>query len=245
MAVVEPREAGSICGTTTDWQPVEQYNGTLGATVAFVNAHQAPVGQMFPIGCTGSLVAEDLFLTAGHCVDAETPGRDQVRFNYQDDSIGNPRTTDVYDILAVEEDGTGGLDFAIVRLDTNAAGSHAGNVWGFGVPSGFGLEANGALTIIQHPNAIPKVIDAGTFSGTDSDGYATYGDIDTNPGSSGSSVWQNDTGYIVAVHTNGGCTRTGGSNRGVLVLDILQQSDIIAQLAIDPAKLVAAVSVLM
>src|SRR5262245_56460721 len=36
----------SQCGATDDSQPVEQYNGTLGVTGAFVNAHQAPVGQI-------------------------------------------------------------------------------------------------------------------------------------------------------------------------------------------------------
>ncbi len=36
----------SICGATDDSQPVEQYDGTLGVIVAFVNAHQGPVGQL-------------------------------------------------------------------------------------------------------------------------------------------------------------------------------------------------------
>jgi Trypsin len=76
----------SQCGATDDSQPVEQYDGTLGVTTAFVNAHQAPVGQLQwndnlaaiytnpgnvsgVRWCTGALVANDLFLTAGHCFD--------------------------------------------------------------------------------------------------------------------------------------------------------------------------------
>ncbi len=35
-----------ICGATDDSQEVEQYDGTLGVTVAFVGARQRPVGQL-------------------------------------------------------------------------------------------------------------------------------------------------------------------------------------------------------
>jgi V8-like Glu-specific endopeptidase len=76
----------SICGTTDDSQPVEQYNGTLGVTQAFVNTHQRPVGQLQwndnlaaiytnpgnvsgVRWCTGALISPNLFLSAGHCFD--------------------------------------------------------------------------------------------------------------------------------------------------------------------------------
>ena len=36
----------SICGGLDDSQPVEQYDGTLGVTTAFVAEHQAAVGQL-------------------------------------------------------------------------------------------------------------------------------------------------------------------------------------------------------
>src|SRR5215208_4615346 len=83
------------CGPTDDSQPVESYDGTLGVPRAFVDAHQAPVGQLRrPSGfafCTGTLIKRDLLLTAGHCFNAP-PGqtREQVAlattvaFNVQD-----------------------------------------------------------------------------------------------------------------------------------------------------------------
>lgn len=76
----------TICGTTDDSQPVEQYNGTLGVTKAFVNSHQSCVAQVqwnndlaskytspgdvnnIRWG-TGTMISKDLFLTAGHLFD--------------------------------------------------------------------------------------------------------------------------------------------------------------------------------
>lgn len=76
----------TICGATDDSQAVEQYDGTLGVTVPFVNGHQRPVGQLQwndnlasiysnpgtvsgVRWCTGTLISNDLFLAAGHCFD--------------------------------------------------------------------------------------------------------------------------------------------------------------------------------
>jgi hypothetical protein len=61
-----------------------------------------------------------------------------------------------------------------------------------------------AITIIGHPNAAPKQIEAGTVASF-STNYLRYGNVDTLGGSSGSGVL-NSLGQIVGVHTNGGCT---------------------------------------
>jgi len=81
----------SQCGATDDSQPVEQYDGSLGVPIGFVNAHQRPVGQLqwnSNLGdkynnagnvsgarwCTGTLISANLFLTAGHCFDSTGGG---------------------------------------------------------------------------------------------------------------------------------------------------------------------------
>ncbi|HET8987540.1 MAG TPA: trypsin-like peptidase domain-containing protein [Humibacillus sp.] len=76
----------TICGATDDSQPVEQYDGTLGVTRAFVDAHQAAVAQVqwnanlasiytSPGDVngarwgSGTMIGPDLFLTCGHLFD--------------------------------------------------------------------------------------------------------------------------------------------------------------------------------
>ncbi|GIG21558.1 hypothetical protein Cch01nite_22820 [Cellulomonas chitinilytica] len=81
----------TICGATDDSQPVEQYDGTLGVTVAFVNAHQAPAvqvqwnsnlaavftnpGDVSGVRWgSGTMIGPDLFLTCGHLFDQDPNG---------------------------------------------------------------------------------------------------------------------------------------------------------------------------
>jgi len=88
----------SICGVTDDSQPVEQYDGTLGVTVAFVAAHQAAVCQVQwndnlasiytnPGNVSGvrwgsgTMISNDLLLTCGHLFDQTGGGWERPRQN--------------------------------------------------------------------------------------------------------------------------------------------------------------------
>ncbi|MBW3086017.1 hypothetical protein KEM60_02228 [Austwickia sp. TVS 96-490-7B] len=81
----------SICGSTDDSQPVEQYDGTLGVSVDFVASHQRPVVQVQwndDLGSrytdpgdvagvrwgSGTLIAPDVMLTCGHLFDQDPHG---------------------------------------------------------------------------------------------------------------------------------------------------------------------------
>lgn len=81
-----PRLLESQCGATDDSQPVEQYDGTLGVTQAFVANHQSAVAQVQwnddlatrydqPGNVSGvrwgsgTMIGPDLFLTCGHLFD--------------------------------------------------------------------------------------------------------------------------------------------------------------------------------
>jgi len=218
-------EQASICGPTNDAQFVNSYNGTLGPSVAFVQNNKGSKGAMETSTtsgkfCSGSLISTNLFLTAGHCVDAGTVG-EFVSFNFERAANSTALLTQTHvRITAVVEDALGGVDYAIVRLEGTP-----GNTFGI-APVAAADPANGAaITIIGHPGGQPKQIEAGTVAGRTGN-FITYGNVDTLGGSSGSGIL-NSSGQIVGVHTNGGCTATGGTNSGIRIARIRQVSAVL------------------
>ncbi|HEY0097474.1 MAG TPA: trypsin-like peptidase domain-containing protein [Pyrinomonadaceae bacterium] len=88
----------TICGANDDSQPVEQYNGALGVTTAFVAAHQSAACQVQwnsnlasiytnpgdVSGArwgSGTMITNDLFLTCGHLFDQTGGGWQRPRQN--------------------------------------------------------------------------------------------------------------------------------------------------------------------
>jgi V8-like Glu-specific endopeptidase len=246
----------SICGTADDSQNVEQYDGTLGVTTAFVNAHQASMGQVqwnANLAATytnpgnvsgvrwgsGTLISQDLFLTAGHLFDRSANGWQlprqngtndvissqeiatnmRVNFNFQFDPAGNPRPEVSFAITQLVEFRLDGLDFAIIRLAGNPAATF---------PIARISPADAAVgdmaCVIGHPAGQPKRVEAGpvtAFSGV----QIRYNDIDTLGGNSGSGIITAPDGRVVGVHTNGGCNPAGtGSNFGVRISSIIAAS---------------------
>jgi V8-like Glu-specific endopeptidase len=228
--VVDRLMTESICGTN-NMQQVADYDGSRGQPVEFVATHEQAVAAMAygtPDNsnkyCTGTLISENLFLTASHCVDSTTLN-DFAVFNYQ----RMPGTTqlakqDHVKILEVVEQSNGGLDYAILKLEGTP-----GATYGFTHISGTEVELGHLLTIIQHPSGNPKAVDVGHRSGTRETDYMTYNDLDTEPGSSGSGVLD-QTGQLVGVHTNGGCTPTAGDNAAVMMTKIVAASPTIQSL---------------
>ncbi len=264
----------SICGTADDSQHVERYNGTLGPTIAQVKAWQPHTlqfqwrsdfadnfsGPSDSAGnvagerwCTGTLIREDLVLTAAHCFYAlsaewKTPVKAGIpltpeelaklmvaNFNYQKKKTSTTiRTPDVYEVDALVEIGDtrpslqgSKLDFAIVRLKpkgTRQAGATYGTAILDGTPKT--LMATKALTVIQHPNGQPKKIEAGTMIIEPRDALLRYGDIDTRGGASGSGILD-ENGRLIGVHTNGGCDGDAQFNYGVTLHAISQVSSVL------------------
>ena len=183
----------SWCGATDDSQPVEMYDGSLGVSRGFVFDHQSAVGQVqwnnnlaaqytnpgTVSGArwgTGTLIADDLFLTAGHLFDTQagnwvlprTNGTSNVippteiarnmhvNFDYQVDPSGTLRTEQQFAITGLLEYRLGGLDYAIVQLAGNP-----GHRYGTGTISRKDALVNDMLCIIGHPAGVPKRIEAG------------------------------------------------------------------------------------
>lgn len=224
---VDPRSLlpESLCGKS-NLQQVNSYDGTRGVSRAYVAKHKLAVGALAesPIGdkyCSGTLIDPKLFLTAGHCVGASTIGH-VVALHYEQKAGSTTlHPQEFFRVTAIVEDGTTkGLDYAILRLEEAPGKRH-----GINLPRAIDPLKRAPLAIIQHPGGEPKQIDAGTLAGYAGD-YLTYGNIDTQPGSSGAGVLDAD-GRVVAVHTNGGCSSKTGTNRGVRLARVATVSAII------------------
>jgi V8-like Glu-specific endopeptidase len=258
----------TICGLLDDSQHVEKYDGSLGPTRAFVDGEQPSTAQIQWRNvasilnqpgdnpgnisnvrwCSGTLIAADRFLTAGHCFDTSndptgwrTPRRAagllppselaplmHLNFNYQiNGQSGQIRNADVFPITRLLEHRRGNLDYAIVEVGKNAAGELPNvryRVANYDASDAV-LAAANSLTIIQHPHGEPKLIEAGPKEAV-SGSTITYKDLDTRGGSSGSGIIDQN-GRVIGVHTNGGCTQVGGANVGVTLRAISQHSSII------------------
>ena len=260
----------SICGID-DSQDVELYNGALGPSIDFVNKHEpstlqlqwnvdlaakyqppsAEPGNVSGVRwCTGTLIDEDVVLTAGHCFDQTGGGwirprkvvsgswqiispqeiatNMHVNFNYQrDGKTFQIRNADVFPITELIEYRPAGLDVAVIRIGSNQAGRAASESYPITTVSTEDVPPDAAITMMQHPAGQPKKVEAGKAEGIDN-GLLLYGDLDTQGGSSGSGVLS-DAGKLVGVHIRGGCTSVGGFNKAVPISIIRAQSSYFGQ----------------
>jgi V8-like Glu-specific endopeptidase len=231
----------SQCGGVNESQNVETYDGTLGVSVDFVRQHQRAVGQTMrgaSRSCSGTLIGNDLFISAGHCFDANPNPQTQVTFNFQTDAAGNALPEQRFAILGVLEHRLGGLDYEIIQLAGNPAGT-----FGFTLVSPVDPALGDMVCIIGHPATAPKQVEAGpvtAFSGN----QIRYNDADTLPGNSGSGILHSPSGRLVGVHTNGGCAGTDpetGFNLGMRIASLIEASPILQGLVDTRAGIFAAI----
>ncbi|AUX38969.1 uncharacterized protein SOCE26_003500 [Sorangium cellulosum] len=197
--LVDTKRLESQCGSSWDVQDVERYDGSLGISRQWVMDRQGAVGYHVDVGCSGTLVSSDLFLSAGHC---EYQVGHRVRFNYQNAPDGVRRPTQDHEVVeVVEQENGSGWDYAIVRL-ADSPGSRFGST-----PIAAVDPAAGSLAVvIQHPAHVPKVIHAGPVLDYASASGVNWfrHQVDTAEGSSGAGVLSAD-GVLVGVHTSAGC----------------------------------------
>jgi hypothetical protein len=249
-AAPEP-DLQSVCERSSKLQDVESYDGSFGVSTAFVSRHRLAVGllrwksDLFERyrdeagnvsdrgWCTGTLIADDLFLTAGHCLDSSETGAWQlphdkggvalrpaelarefiVQFRYETSALTEaPSYQNSAEVLRLEEYRNNDVDYAILRLS-----GHPGLQNGVARISASDSKPGLPIAILQHPLALPQKVGAGTVARVLGP-KISYDTIDTLGGSSGAGILDAVTGKLVGMHTNGGCTTSGrGENFGVTI----------------------------
>jgi endonuclease G len=171
---------------------------TASAAVGRVNIRDER-GRLAGYG-TGSLVSPELLLTNHHVLpDAATAGFSLVEFDYQDGVDGLPRPVRAFgldpDRFFVADEG---LDFALVAVKATAD-----ELSPFGFSRLIGTEGKAIVgdfvTIIQHPQGGKKQVALRENRIVDVLEQFLHYETDTEPGSSGSPVF-NDQWEIVALH---------------------------------------------
>lgn len=155
--------------------------------------------------CSGSLVKDDVLLTAGHCIDEEHLCENMAvvfDFGYKSSSHDPVyvKAADVYfceQVIKREEDpGSLGHDFALVKLDRKVQGRSPLEIRKSG---SIGVRDN--VTVIGHPMAIPTKIATGIVRQVETDFFDT--NLDVFMGNSGSAVFNSKTGLIEGVLVSG------------------------------------------
>ncbi|MCX5787744.1 MAG: serine protease [Elusimicrobia bacterium] len=156
--------------------------------------------------CTGSLVAPNVILTAGHCVHTGADCRDaRIVFGFSVSREGQYPTavpaSDVYQcvkILSVRKEEEG-EDWGLIELDRPVEGRQPLKVNESGA-----IKKGAPLVLMGYPSGLPLKVAAGaSVKRVSKEGYFVA-DVDSYAGNSGSPVFNAETGLIEGVLVRGG-----------------------------------------
>jgi len=228
-------------------------DGTL-SLETLASRHNLCSGQRFgeqPAGsyCSGSLVAPDVIMTAGHCLsvgDSSTNGLDvpecadiKFVFGYALKSPGAPPgkadPADVYRCAGVIARGFPGIgsrtsDYALLRLDRPVR-----NRAPVPLNRGKGVSAGNGVGVIGYPSGLPLKIAAGAAVRDASSPVFFTANLDSFGGNSGSMVFNLKTGLVEGIvvrgdsdfASNGDCNvynikpQNGGRGEDVIKISVI------------------------
>ena len=155
--------------------------------------------------CSGSLIAPDVLMTAGHCItSAESCKGTKFVFGFgikkQGQKTDSVAASDVYGCgsLIGREQVNDGADWALIRLDRPVTGHKA-----LAVNRGAALKDGAPILVIGHPAGLPTKVSGGaSVRSAAPNGYFTA-NLDTYGGNSGSAVFSAATGLIEGILVRG------------------------------------------
>jgi hypothetical protein len=155
--------------------------------------------------CSGTLIDDDVVLTAGHCIDSSSCADMRFVFNYYRttaDTLKTVSTADVFRCATVVTRKQGSVDYALVRLDRPAtprftpAPVKTGNS---------ALAAGQSVAVIGSGSGIPFKVDTGGSVRDPRAGTLDYfvGNTDTFGGNSGSGVYETSSYSVAGILVRG------------------------------------------
>lgn len=188
------------------------------STMKFADANNLCAGERFReqqkgAFCSGSLVGEDLVMTAGHCIrnpptnttHGETCANTRLVFGFAIKSRGGSSpssvpSADVYSCKEIVAHGldSAGADFAIIRLDRKVSGRKPLNIH-----RGASLKKGDRMFVIGHPVGLPLKVAEGASVRDASKDTHYVADLDTYGGNSGSPVFDSRTSMIAGILVRG------------------------------------------
>lgn len=153
--------------------------------------------------CSATLIADDIMLTAGHCIN--NCGDSRFVFDYAvqpDGSLPTITSDDVYacsSFLAYTQSNTG-LDYAVVRLNRPVVGRTPATVR----TASSMLPIGTALRVTGFPSGLPlKIADDAELRANSANQHLFVANLDTFRGNSGSGVFDLTSGELLGILVRG------------------------------------------
>jgi hypothetical protein len=158
-----------------------------------------------PAFCSGTLIDDDLVLTAGHCISAASCADTRFVFNFYRTSVWGLQTVttqDIFSCASVVVRQVSGADYAVVRLDRSAVPRFTPAPVR---PERAALANSWPLGVIGSGSGIPFKLDSGAQVRDARAGTLDYfvSNLDTFGGNSGSGVYDLFTKQVVGILVRG------------------------------------------